>query len=181
MVLLPKLIEPEQSWIWMGEENTPSEWVTFKKSIPHMHKDKRLLVIQEHDAEVAGLHWDVRFEHHIGSTTQYDEMRPDTPEPTSSTTQRVLRSLVIPKHRFPLPKEKLLVIGVEDHPWEYQDFEGEIPYGYGKGHVKLLYKENVPVEVYEKNKIVFTYKGERYKISSASWMGVPNRYLITQL
>jgi hypothetical protein len=142
---------------------------------------ERLLVIQEHDAARAGLHWDVRFEHHKGDTQQYDDMRPNTNEPTKSKFTRVLRSLVIPKHRLPERGERLLVIGVEDHPWEYRDFEGEIKEGYGRGMVKLLHSDYTLVEDYSKNKIVFTYEGERYKIYAAPWMKAKNRYLITKL
>ena len=146
-----------------------------------MLEEQRLLVIQEHDAQVAGLHWDVRFEHHIGTTTQYDEMRPDTNEPTQSPTTKVLRSLVIPKHKFPDKGEKLLVIGVEHHPWEYKDFEGEIKGGYGKGTVKLIHNDYVPIEEYSKKKIIFTYEGEKYKIYTTSWMKIKERYLIIKL
>jgi len=142
---------------------------------------ERLLVIQEHNAESAGLHWDVRFEHHMGDTKRYDDMRPNTNEPTKSKFTRVLRSLVIPKHRFPERGERLLVIGVEDHPWEYRDFEGEITEGYGKGMVKLLHNDYTDVEVYSKNKIIFTHLGERYKIYSAPWIKAKERYLITKL
>ena len=146
-----------------------------------MPEEERLLVIQEHHALVAGLHWDVRFEHHIGTTTQYDEMRPDTNEPTHSSTTKVLRSLVIPKHKLPDDDEKLLVIGVEHHPWEYKDFEGEIEEGYGKGTVKLIHNDYVAIEVYSKNKIIFTYEGERYQIYAAPWMKIKERYLIIKL
>jgi hypothetical protein len=143
--------------------------------------EERLLVIQEHDARGAGLHWDIRFEHHIGDTKKYDEMRPNTNEPTKSKSSRVLRSLVIPKHRFPKDGEKLLMIGVEDHPWEYKDFEGEIKEGYGKGTVKLIHSDYIVVEDYTEHKIIFTYKDSRYKIYSAPWMKAKNRYLITKL
>ncbi|KKM02521.1 hypothetical protein LCGC14_1783540, partial [marine sediment metagenome] len=49
----------------------------------------RTFVIQEHDAEQAGLHWDLRFET-TGETDTYDSKRPETNEPRG-TGERVLR------------------------------------------------------------------------------------------
>ena len=46
---------------------------------------KRLLVIQEHDAVKAGLHWDIRFEDEING-------------------EKILRSFAVPKHRLPNKK-----------------------------------------------------------------------------
>jgi hypothetical protein len=141
---------------------------------------KRLLVIQEHNAERAGLHWDVRFEHHTGCSDKYDTMRPNTNEPTNSTTKKVLKSFVIPKHRMPEDKS-LLAIGVEDHPWEYKDFEGELKEGYGKGTVKLIHNDYVEVPVFEEDKIVFAYKNETYQIKKAPWMSKTHGFLIKKL
>ena len=66
---------------------------------------KKLLVIQEHNADKAGLHWDVRFEHDLGSSEQYDSMRPNTNEPTNSKAKKVLKSFVIPKHNLNPPQQ----------------------------------------------------------------------------
>ena len=85
---------------------------------------KRLLVIQEHDAVKAGLHWDIRFEDEING-------------------EKILRSFAVPKHRLPNKKEQLLAIQVEDHPWSYRNFEGHLGEGYGEGDVKMIFNDYV--------------------------------------
>jgi len=119
---------------------------------------KKRLVIQEHDAVKAGLHWDIRFEKEFTdlNSPMYGE--------------KVLRSFAIPKHRLPENGEQLLAIPVQDHAWNWQNFEGNIGPGFGEGTVKCLFKEDVEVDRFDNKKIIFNYNGAKYQIHKAPWI-----------
>ena len=75
----------------------------------------------------------------------------------------VLKSWAVPKG-IPEPGQKVLAVEVEDHPYEYSSFEGEIPKGqYGAGSVKIWDKGHYETKLWEDDKIEVILNGERLK------------------
>ena len=127
---------------------------------------KKRMVIQEHDAVKAGLHWYLRFE------KEY------TDKNSPMYGEKVLRSFVIPKHTLPKGKEQILALAVEDHAWNWQYFEGNIGPGYGEGSVKYLFREDIEIERFDEKKIIFEYEGNKYQIHKAPWMKNNKAFII---
>lgn len=102
---------------------------------------KRWCTIQEHNAKRAGLHWDLRFENN-----------------------GVLESWVLPRASLPEGDTKFLAIKVNDHDWDYRNFEGVIESGYGAGTVKLIHAGEVEVLEYRDTKVKFKYTDKTYNL-----------------
>jgi len=119
---------------------------------PKSSKSKLEFVVQRHKA--SSLHYDFRLE-----------------------IDGVLKSWAVPKGPSLNPKDKRLAMMVEDHPYDYKDFAGIIPSGYGAGIVEVwdhgTYAdlENSEMKTAEKNlraglhagSIKFTMFGKKLK------------------
>jgi bifunctional non-homologous end joining protein LigD len=125
-------------------------------SVKTARKSKLHFVVQKHAA--SHLHFDLRLE-----------------------LDGVMKSWAVPKGPSLDPAVKRLAMEVEDHPMEYNKFEGTIPKGqYGGGTVMLFdrgtYSADKPMdgshadairEGYAKGKIDFSFHGERLQGSFA--------------
>lgn len=117
-------------------------------------------VIQKHDADKAGLHWDLRIEFPVTSVSKaledYKQPRnPNGKEPfeESKRDDTVYRSFVTKKMEFPTEGNKIYLIETEDHPLQYGKFEGTIPEGeYGAGKVSIYDKGTFELLDVEGNK-----------------------------
>lgn len=103
-------------------------------------KSKKLIfVVHEHHA--SHLHWDLRLE-----------------------IDGVLKSWAVPKQPPTTKNEKRLAIQVEDHPLDYEDFEGTIPEGnYGAGKVMIWDRGNYELIKKTPREIEINLHGKKLK------------------
>src|SRR6202035_5604908 len=141
---------PRSRWELMGSEEPAARLTTYRakrdpKKTPEpmaaaasaSDEAAPIFVIQEHHARA--LHWDFRLER-----------------------DGVLVSWALPKGLPVDPKVNHLAVHVEDHPFEYKDFEGEIPKGeYGAGHVRIWDRGTYETEKWRPNEVMVMLHGER--------------------
>jgi len=132
-------------------KSTPEPKGDATKDLKRRAKAKTLFFcVQKHLA--SHLHYDFRLEH-----------------------KGVLLSWAVPKGPSLNPKDKRLAMRVEDHPWDYREFEGVIPEGYGAGIVMLWDRGSWNPEpgfddidaALEKGELKFSLEGVKLK---GSWV-----------
>src|SRR5438093_7911844 len=139
--------------------STPEPSGDLKLAEEHAKQEKTskslFFCVQKHLA--SHLHYDFRLEH-----------------------RGVLLSWAVPKGPSLDPKTKRLAMMVEDHPWDYREFEGVIPEGYGAGIVMLWDKgtwrpdpgfEDIDAAL-ERGQLKFTLNGVKLK---GGWVLVRTR------
>ncbi len=133
---------------------TPEPAAKLAKPKEKDDKGVHRFVIQKHDA--SHLHYDWRLE-----------------------MQGVLRSWAVPKGPPLTPRETRLAMHVEDHPIEYENFEGTIPAGnYGAGTVMVwdqgTYEDITgnPTSAFYQGKMHIVMKGKKLK---GEWILVKDR------
>jgi bifunctional non-homologous end joining protein LigD len=108
-----------------------------KKSSQRKKSTLPTFVIQEHHARA--LHWDFRLER-----------------------DGVLVSWALPKGLPVDPGTNHLAVHVEDHPFDYGSFEGDIPKGqYGAGHVTIWDHGTYDTEKWRTNEVIVVLHGQR--------------------
>ncbi len=137
----------------LNKYNSKRDFTQSPEPVGGKSKDskKLIFVIQRHKA--SRLHYDFRLE-----------------------MEGVLKSWAVPKGPTLDPSDKRLAMMVEDHPFDYKDFAGIIPSGYGAGIVEIWDKgtyttiendsadqEKELLKMLKEGNLKFTLKGKKLK------------------
>jgi len=132
----------------LNEYDTKRNFTRTKEPSGKRKKGKTMqliFVVQKHQA--TRLHYDFRLE-----------------------VDGVLKSWAVPKGPSMNPADKRLAVMVEDHPYDYKDFEGTIPEGeYGAGTVMIWdcgtyeTREGSPAEALERGALKTRLNGKKLK------------------
>ena len=114
-------------------------------------------VVQEHHADKAGLHYDLRLEK--------DGV-------AKSWATRKLPELVN------IRSKKIQLFPTPDHDLTWMDFEGEITDGYGKGKVKMWDKGKYNIIKWTRKSIVIDFSGRKLKGSYSIIHPKPDLWLM---
>ena len=118
--------------------------------IPQVENNEWEFAVQDHNANRAGKHYDLRL-----GDTKYGK--------AYSWAMR----------HWPKPGEKRLAIRQPDHTVKYMDWEGKIPKGYGAGTVKLDQRGKAAIHSSSPHKINFSVKEKQFtliKTKDKKWL-----------
>jgi len=135
--------------------------ITFKPA------GKYRFAIDLHDAEQAGLHYDIRIEAQNNDS--------DTIVLICWTTKK-LKDIIF--------KRKIAIFPTDDHPLSFLTFEGEINKGYGKGIIRKWDTGTYDVIKQERNILILNFKGKKFNgpfafipINKKNWLLVKVKYI----
>lgn len=148
------------------------------------YKEKRdFKSTPEPEGEISQATKELRFvvQHHLAMADHYD---------FRLELNGVLLSWAVPKGPSYNPKDRRLAMKVEDHPFDYRNFEGTIAKGQYGGGTVMLWDEGTweplmePEEALSKGELKFTLKGSRLKGNwvlikwKAKWDKEDNKWLL---
>jgi len=119
--------------------------------LPTLSNTPARVVVQEHHADKAGPHWDLRL---VMNGRAY-----------SWVVGPSKRKIAVGKS-FGFDSKMVKIVRQPDHMAEYANFEGEIASGYGKGTVRKVFDADVLVLKSTPTEVQFAYNGSKVTLFS---------------